>query len=194
MDQHRVSKSISPAKFAHVVRRTTPERYKQVVDWYLTVLGGRIVHGDDFGTFMTYDDEHHRVAIVAIPGLPDAPPLAVGTDHIAYTYGGIEDLMSTYERLKDEGIEPVWCINHGTTLSLYYADPDGSRIELQIDIFEGVTAAKQWMAQSDFAENPVGIVFDPDEMLAKFKAGTPFEELVARRRLREGESPLEHLR
>jgi catechol-2,3-dioxygenase len=188
------TKPISPAKFAHVVRRTTPERYKEVVDWYLTVLGAQVVHGDDFGTFMTYDDEHHRVAIVAVPGLPEALPLAVGTDHIAFTYGDIADLMSTYERLKGEGITPVWCINHGPTVSMYYADPDGSRIELQIDVFECVTAAKDWMAESDFAENPIGIVFDPDEMLAKFKAGVPFDELVERRRLREGESPLEHLR
>jgi catechol 2,3-dioxygenase-like lactoylglutathione lyase family enzyme len=194
MPTTQTSVPIAPAKFAHVVRRTTPERYKQVVDWYLTVLGGTVVHGDDFGTFMTYDDEHHRVAVVAVPGLADAPELAVGTDHIAFTYETLADLLSTYERLKGEGIEPVWCINHGPTVSLYYADPDGSRIELQIDVFAGIAEAKAWMAESDFAQNPIGIVFDPDQMLADFKAGVAREELVKRRPLREGETFFEHLR
>lgn len=185
---------VSPVKFAHVVRRTSPERYKEVVHWYLTVLGGTVVHGDDFATFLTYDDEHHRVAVVAVPGLTEAPEFAVGTDHIAFTYADISDLLSTYERLKGEGIEPVWCINHGPTISMYYADPDGSRIELQIDVFEGIAAAQEWMAESDFAENPIGVVFDPDVLLAQFNAGVPFDELVKRRRLREGEFPFDHLR
>ena len=188
------SKPISPVKLAHVVRRTTPEHYREMIDWYVTVLGGRIVHGDEMFSFITYDDEHHRIAIAGIPGLAAVPDNAVGTDHVAFTYASISDLLLTYERLKGEGIEPVWCINHGPTLSMYYADPDGSRLELQIDVFDSDTAALKWMEESDFAENPVGIVFDADELLQRFKTGASRDELVARRRLREGESPLEHLR
>ena len=43
--------------------------------------------------------------------------------------------LYTYARLKGDGIEPYWCINHGPTTSLYYKDPDGNQIELQVDNF-----------------------------------------------------------
>jgi len=56
--------------------------------------------------FSPYDDEHHRFAIAAIPGLEDQPPMAAGTDHVAFTYANLGDLLYTYARLKREGIEP----------------------------------------------------------------------------------------
>ena len=43
--------------------------------------------------------------------------------------------MSSYARLKGLGIEPDACVNHGVTTSLYYADPDGNQVELQVDNF-----------------------------------------------------------
>ena len=32
--------------------------------------------------------------------------------------------MLSFARLKDLGIEPEFCLNHGVATSLYYADPD----------------------------------------------------------------------
>jgi catechol 2,3-dioxygenase-like lactoylglutathione lyase family enzyme len=45
-----------------------------MVDWYTTVLNMHVVQRNDFICFLTYDDEHHRLAIVNIEGLhePDA--------------------------------------------------------------------------------------------------------------------------
>jgi hypothetical protein len=43
--------------------------------------------------FMTYDDEHHRIAIAALPGLEEQPPLAVGTEHVAFTHADLGDLL-----------------------------------------------------------------------------------------------------
>jgi hypothetical protein len=34
---------------------------------------------------LSYDDEHHRLALINIPGLPVRDPDAVGTDHVGYT-------------------------------------------------------------------------------------------------------------
>ena len=42
-----------------------------MVDWYTTVLAAEVVHSNDMLAFMTYDDEHHRLAIAAFPGLAD---------------------------------------------------------------------------------------------------------------------------
>ena len=40
------------------------------------------------------------------------------------------ELLGNYRRLKAVGIMPVWCINHGITTSIYYADHDGTMLEL----------------------------------------------------------------
>ena len=49
--------------------------------WYETVLAARTVHNDGMLAFLTYDDEHHRIAVARIPGLEEAPAMHAGTDH-----------------------------------------------------------------------------------------------------------------
>ncbi len=183
---------VAPVKLAHVVRRTS--RFPEMVAWYRTVFGAEIVHADEMLAFLTYDDEHHRFAIAAIPGLPDPSELAAGTDHVAFTHADLGDLLYTYARLKREGIEPFWCINHGPTTSMYYKDPDGNRIELQVDNFATAEEANAWMRSGDFARNPIGVVFDPDELYARYRAGEPIETLVARPPLPQGVTPFDMLR
>ena len=183
---------VKPQKLAHVVRRTS--RFDEMVHWYCTVLGAEVVAGDGTLAFLTYDDEHHRIAIVTIPGLEDQPAMAAGTDHIAFTYGDLSDLFQTYRRLKAEGIEPFWCINHGPTLSMYFKDPDGSRVELQVDTMPTADAIDTWMRSGDFAANPIGIVFDPEELIARYEAGEALETLLVRPPLPEGASPFDMLR
>jgi hypothetical protein len=36
--------------------------------------------------------------------------------------------MSSYARMRDEGIVPAFSLDHGITMSLYYKDPDGCAI------------------------------------------------------------------
>jgi len=183
---------IPPIRLAHIVRRTS--RLEEMVDWYRTVLGAEVVHADAMLAFLTYDDEHHRIAIARIPGLEEQPPLAAGTDHVAFTYADLGDLLYTYERLKSAGIEPCWAINHGPTTSLYYKDPDGNKIELQVDNFPTAEEANRWRRSGDFAANPIGVGFDPDDLLARYRAGEPLGRLAARPPLPEGASPFDMLR
>src|SRR5208283_628790 len=61
------SKRIVPTKFAHAVLRTN--KFRQMVDWYQTVLQANVVFENEMLAFMTYDDEHHRLAIAAFPGI-----------------------------------------------------------------------------------------------------------------------------
>ena len=183
---------IVPTKLAHVVRRTS--RFAEMLHWYQTVFGAKVVYSDGKLAFLTYDDEHHRFAIASIPGLEEQSPMAAGTDHIAFAYAELGDLLHTYSRLKAEGIEPYWCINHGPTISMYFKDPDGNRVELQVDNFPTAAEASAWMAESDFAKNPVGIVYDPDELVARYRAGEAMESLIRRPPLPEGVSPFSMLR
>ena len=169
-------KTVSPARFAHFVLRTKDlERTK---DWWMKLLGAKVVHENPFLCFLTYDEEHHRLAIVQIPSLADAPQQAVGLDHVAYTYANLGDLLGTYERLKRIGIEPYWTINHGLTTSCYYRDPDGNQVELQVDNFETEAALKGWMESGAFAKNPIGVEFNPDKLLERYRNGDPISELV----------------
>lgn len=184
--------TVPPAYLAHIVRRTS--RFDEMVQWYQLVLGATIVHADGMLAFLTYDEEHHRIAIAQIPGLPDQPPMAAGTDHVAFTHADLGDLLYTYARLKREGIEPYWCINHGPTTSLYYKDPDGSRVELQVDNFPSAADASQWMHRGEFAANPIGVIFDPDDLLRRYEAGESLEQLTQRPPLPEGTTPFEMLR
>ena len=183
---------VKPQKLAHIVRRTS--RFDELVRWYCTVLGAEVVHSDGMLAFLTYDDEHHRIAIAGIPGLETPSPMAAGTDHVAFTYGDLGDLLQTYRRLKSAGIEPYWCINHGPTVSLYYKDPDGSRIELSVDTMPTHAAIDAWMRSGEFAANPIGIVFDPDDMAARYEAGEALESLTTRPPLPEGMGPFDMLR
>jgi hypothetical protein len=127
--------------------------------------------------FMTYDDEHHRIAIAAFPGIEDRAPHGAGLDHLAYTYSSLGDLVATYERLKAAGITPVVPINHGLTLSMYYRDPDGNKVELQIDNFETMEQMKGFFRSNDFSKNPIGVSFDPDELARQYHAGVPEAEI-----------------
>lgn len=167
---------VSPVKLAHLVLRTP--RYHEMVRWYCTVLGAAPVFADEMLTFATYDDEHHRIAFVNLPHLADMDPSAAGVDHVAFTYRSLDDLLSTYERLRDAGIRPVWCINHGPTTSMYYADPDGGRVELQIDNFATNEELDAWFQSGAFARNPIGVEYDPESLLAMHRDGVPVERLV----------------
>ena len=182
---------IAPAKLAHVVLRTA--RLAQMIAWYETVLAARVVHTDGVLAFLTYDDEHHRIAIAGIPGLEERPPTVAGTDHVAFTHADLGDLLNTWARLKREGIEPYWCINHGPTTSMYYKDPDGNRVELQIDNFD-TDETNRWMRSGEFGQNPIGVVFEPDALFERYRAGEPMDTLLRRPPLPEGATPFDMLR
>ena len=171
-------RAVSPALFAHFVVRTS--NFAAMREWYQTVLNARIVHDDGRLCFMTYDDEHHRLALVNVPGLKRPAEDAWGLNHLAYSYNSLGDLLSTYVRLRERGIVPFRPINHGPTVSMYYHDPDGNGIELQVDTFPTKREAQEWFGREAFRENPIGVLFDPEELVRAFEAGVPEEELLTR--------------
>ena len=56
---------LSPSVLAHVVLRTG--NIEKMLEYYVTFLGGRVVHRDPMIAFLTYDHEHHRIALINIP-------------------------------------------------------------------------------------------------------------------------------
>ncbi|MBL8378073.1 MAG: VOC family protein [Burkholderiales bacterium] len=174
---------IRPTKFAHIVYRT--RNFEKMLDWYAQVFDAKVRHQDPVLAFLTYDDEHHRMAFVNMALLaPDATDMkkqgAIGVDHVAYTYSSLKDLFENYAQLKERGITPYWCLHHGITVSMYYADPDGNQMEFQVDAFTSNEEANAFMSGPGFAQNPIGVEYDPDDWLAKLRAGAPESEFLPR--------------
>lgn len=172
------SAAVSPTLFAHFVLKT-PNR-QAMVDWYCTVLNARPVFQNDYIAFITYDDEHHRVAFVSAPDMKVAPIESQALSHVAYTFRHLGELLSTYRRLRDKGILPGRTINHGPSVSMYYRDPDGNGVELQVDAFPTKAEAASYFHSEPFARNPIGVLFDAERMLADYEAGVPEADLLRR--------------
>ncbi len=175
---------IRPAKFVHVVYRT--RRFEEMVRWYESVFDAKVQYRNPVLAFLTYDDEHHRFAFVNLavlqPGGSEYDRQgAIGVDHVAYTYRSVAELFDNYEQLKAQGILPYWCIHHGITVSMYYGDPDGNQMEFQVDCCASNEEANAFMHGPGFDANPIGVEYDPEDWLARMKAGTPAEEFLVRR-------------
>lgn len=169
---------IAPAQLAHIVFKTP--QFKKMVDWWCTVLEAKPAMANENLAFLTYDEEHHRVAIINMPALLPTAGVTRGLDHVAFTYASLADLLATWKRLDGLGIRPVWCTNHGPTTSIYYADPDGNKVELQVENFDTPAEILAWSANSDFATNPIGVDFDPAELLKRLESGEPESVLKER--------------
>jgi catechol-2,3-dioxygenase len=183
-----------PTKLAHVVYQT--RRYEEMLEWYQTVFEANVVYQNPALAFLTYDEEHHRFAFINMSVFkPDGADTRasgdVGVNHTAYTYAHLGDLLDTYERLKQAGITPYWPIHHGITLSLYYRDPDGNRMEFQVDACT-VEEANAYMRSEAFAANPVGVEINPDALLAQYRSGVPVEQLLGMPDREMSPIPAEH--
>lgn len=165
----------SPIKFAHIVLKTT--RYDEMVSWWCDFLGAQVRHGNEFISFLSYDDEHHRIAIANIPNLEHQSPRRDGVEHFAFTYAGLDDLFGQFERMKAKGVSPYWTINHGFTLSAYYRDPDGNQVETQVDSMT-MEEADEFMHGPLFAANPIGINVDFEALIARHRAGEPASSIT----------------
>jgi len=169
---------LAPLKFEHAVLRTT--ELAPMVEWYLEVLQAEVSFSNSSIAFLCYDEQNHRLALVVRPGTTARDPSSAGLDHLAFTYADLSELVTTYERLQASGIAPTRCMNHGSSMSLYYADPDGNQIELKVDSFDTCEQQHAWMRSEAFAQNPVGTPFDIDELATQLKAGVPAHHLIGR--------------
>ena len=169
---------IVPAKLAHYVIRA--KRFEEMLAWYRKVFHMQTSFEAPVIAFLTYDDEHHRIAFLNTAHMPAPDPdnMTTGIDHVAFTYASLSDQLLTWERLKADGIEPFWCINHGMTTSMYYHDPDGNEVELQSDNFPTMAQCKAWFSSEEFAANPIGVAYDPAVLLQRLRKGDPVSELV----------------
>ena len=165
----------------HVTLKTT--RLQTMVDWYGLVVSLRPTFQSQVGAWLTSDAANHRLSLLAFPGQSDDPQKQshTGLHHSAYEFASLANLLAAYSRLKGHGMTPAFTLDHGMTLSIYYPDPDGNLLELQVDTFADWAASTQWMASApEFAANPIGVQFDPDRLVLAQAEGLSDQEIHCR--------------
>jgi catechol-2,3-dioxygenase len=97
-----------------------------LADFYHDVLGLGIVPTDtaDLGptAFLSSHPEQGSVDLVFF-----ANPVL---QHVAFEAGSLADLRAFHQRIIDRGLPIKMVLNHGVSLSFYFADPEGHMIEI----------------------------------------------------------------
>jgi catechol 2,3-dioxygenase-like lactoylglutathione lyase family enzyme len=155
----------------HVQLKTT--RLDEMVAWYGHVLGLVVGFHGQGGAWLTNDDANHRLAFVTSPRLAEDPDQLThaGLHHTAWEFSDVDELLGTYERLRDEGILPHRTVDHGPILSFYYVDPDGNSVELQVDNYGDWRESARFFDSEAFARDPYGPGVDPEALVAARRAG-----------------------
>ena len=99
--------------------------------FYTAALGLEIMaHNTERHTaFLSFGTQHHDIALFQAPAGSERGVL--GINHIAMQIeGGAEELSQLYGRLLKAGAQIDRTTEHSTTLSVYFFDPDGNRLEI----------------------------------------------------------------
>lgn len=173
--------AVAKPTFHHFNLKTT--RLDQMIEFYGTLVGAEVIFRDQTGAWLSNDEANHRIALLSFPNLTEDPEkdTRAGIHHSAFEYRDFEQLNAGYLRLKQMGVVPDFCLDHGMTFSYYYRDPDGNYVELQVDCFGDWSASTAWMRESPaFHANPIGVFVDPDRVAAACASGESFEQIHAR--------------
>jgi len=197
----KAAKSAKAAKRAKPAKRASPQktgmkipvfhhallktpRMQEMIDWYADVVGIEPVFQAEGVAFLSNDGANHRISLAGGPHFRENPDFrsSAGLHHLAFEYDSVDDLLDSWQRLRDEfGYEPHVAIHHGMTLSFYYVDPDGNSVELQADIFGDWKKSKAWMNTApEFKADPIGKFVDPAKLIAARAAGVKEKEMLRR--------------
>jgi catechol 2,3-dioxygenase-like lactoylglutathione lyase family enzyme len=176
------AKAIKIPVFHHALLKTA--RMQEMIDWYAAVVGIEPVFQAPGIAFLSNDGANHRISLAGGPQFRDNPQFRTfaGLHHLAFEYASVDDLLDSWQRLRDQhGYEPHVAVHHGMTLSFYYVDPDGNSVELQADVFGDWKKSKKWMHTSpQFKADPIGKFVVPAKMVAARSAGIKQKELLRR--------------
>jgi catechol 2,3-dioxygenase len=181
MPNRRTRGPVTAPVFHHTTMATL--KLDEMVAFYENVCGLTPVYYGENAAWLTNDAANHRIAFLALPGLkvPDDKGHTIGLHHTAFEYATFEQWIDNYDRLARQGIEPFLNLDHGMTMSMYYQDPEGNGIEIQVDVFGDWSKSKEFMwATQEFDVNPIGEHFDPAQVSAARHEGMTFEEIHRR--------------
>ena len=152
-----------------------------------------VYYGTD-AAWLTNDEANHRIALLALPGLkpPVDKPHSAGLHHTAFEYDSTSTGGSTTtSACATRGIRPFVCLDHGMTMSMYYQDPEGNGVEIQVDMF-GTTGRSRRSGcgpRRSSARTRSAPQFDPEKVLAAYRPGAIRDEVHIRAYARASSRP-----
>src|SRR5215470_7314942 len=157
----------APAALSHFGIHVTD--IGRMEDFYTRALGllvsdrGALPNGPTL-VFLSRDpDEHHQLVLVT--GRPPGPGYNV-VNQISFKLPTLAELKAAHARMREEGVKEFRVVTHGNAWSIYFADPEGNRVELFVDT--------PWHTPQPFAEP-----FDIEAPTEKIYAAT---EAICRKR------------
>jgi catechol 2,3-dioxygenase len=111
----------------------------RAIAFYRDVLGLSVTaDGREAGfdaAFLAAGDYHHHIGLNSFDSAGGEPPLPehTGLYHVAFVYPDSDGLAEATGRVLAHGYPIDHGTDHGATVSVYLADPDGNGIELYYD-------------------------------------------------------------
>ena len=139
-------------KIGHINMKVTD--YERSKAFYRDILGFTVseedpVHG---GVFMTLGDDFHTLDLSVIPQdakLPDRSFL--GVSHVAFQVHSYPALREAYQTLLGHGVTIDHATDHMNQRSLYFADPDGNRLEIYYEMQDALKVFPEGRGDQDDA-------------------------------------------
>ncbi|MSQ88411.1 MAG: glyoxalase [Betaproteobacteria bacterium] len=129
--------SVPPFSFSHVGIFVTD--VARMEDFYTRVLGFTVTDHGDLETprgmvslvFLSRDPrEHHQLVLVS--GRPPERGFNL-INQISFRMAQFAGLRQMHQRLEHEAVQELSPVSHGNALSVYFRDPEGSRLEFFVD-------------------------------------------------------------
>jgi catechol 2,3-dioxygenase len=125
-----------PQEIGHIVLNVTD--VERSTKFYRDVVGFQLsrYRPDGTGAFLTCGIVHHNLALFKAPEGAQLPQQGqIGLNHFAFKVQNYQALQEAHKRLVKAGATIDRIVDHGTTRSVYFLDPDGLRMELFSDSF-----------------------------------------------------------
>jgi len=128
--------------------------------------------------FFRLHAEHPYQDVIALFEMQGAGAVATGRSglhHMQLRNASMPVLQERYRRLRAAGIEPFQAMDHGSSTSLYYRDPDQNAVEISASNFATSEEVAACLASESYRRNPAGKVIDPAEWAGqpRLSANTP---------------------
>ena len=150
---------IQAKKLGHVVLKVRDAQRSK--DFYTCTLGLKVAYDSPGAVFLSFGEQHHDLALfqLATGGAPGEAQS--GLHHVAWQLGSFEELQAAHGELRDLGIAVEATVEHNVTRSVYFADPDGNRVELYCDMVEhGFEAMQTLGPRRDLMDIETGAVVE----------------------------------
>ena len=144
---------------------------QRMEDFYTRVLGllvmdrGQLPGGPTLVFLSRNVDEHHQIVLAS--GRPAGASPGV-VNQISFKLPSLGDLQAMHARLRKEGIEQFRIVTHGNAWSIYFADPEGNRVELFVDT---PWHTPQPLAEPFDIEAPASAILAETEALCRRRPG-----------------------